>query len=57
MSQDWIQQLYHGAAQCSDVLTNELIDQIPPENIQLANELRELVDNFRFDRIMELVQN
>ncbi|WP_050779052.1 GAF domain-containing protein [Lyngbya sp. PCC 8106] len=57
MPPDWIQQLYQTASQCSDVLTYHLIEQIPPENSQLANKLRELVSNFRFDRIMELAKH
>ncbi|WP_413164368.1 GAF domain-containing protein [Capilliphycus salinus ALCB114379] len=57
MPQNWIKQLHYTASQCSDVLTYELIQQIPPENAQLAHKLRELVDNFRFDRIMELSEN
>ncbi|MEB3281529.1 MAG: GAF domain-containing protein [Lyngbya sp.] len=57
MPPDWIKQLYYTASQCSDVLTYQLIEQIPPENAQLAHKLRELVENFRFDRIMELSEN
>ncbi|MDY7022372.1 MAG: response regulator, partial [Cyanobacteriota bacterium] len=56
MPPEWIKELYQTASQCSDLLTQELIEQIPPENAQLAKKLNELVENFRFDRIMELAQ-
>ncbi|ERT07409.1 sensory box protein [Lyngbya aestuarii BL J] len=57
MPPDWVKQLYQTASQCSDVMTYHLIEQIPPENSQLAHKLRELVGNFRFDRIMELAEH
>lgn len=57
MPPEWIERLHYTASQCSDLLTYELIEQIPPENAQLARKLRELVDNFRFDRIIELTEH
>lgn len=55
MPSDWIEQLRYSAAQGSDVLVLELIRQIPEHNSQLASHLTELVENFHFDQIMELV--
>jgi signal transduction histidine kinase/CheY-like chemotaxis protein len=57
MSEEWIKQLCHAAAQCSDLLILELIEQIPTESDVLSRALTELVDNFRFDRILELARN
>ncbi len=57
MSEEWIKKLCHAAAQCSDMLILELIEQIPTESDLLSRVLTELVDNFRFDRIMQLAQN
>ncbi|NJO72077.1 MAG: hypothetical protein HC825_11200 [Oscillatoriales cyanobacterium RM1_1_9] len=53
----WLQELHRGAAQCSDRLLHELIKQIPQENPQLAQSLRELVENYRFDIILELINS
>jgi CheY-like chemotaxis protein len=57
MSEEWIKQLCYAAAQCSDLLILELIKQIPTESKSLSRALTELVDNFRFDRILELARN
>jgi|GEM_PF-762659 PAS domain S-box-containing protein len=54
MPSEWVNQLYLASAQCSDLLTTELINQIPAEHHQLIHALNGLVENFRFDRIMEL---
>lgn len=57
MSSQWIAQLHHAASQCSDRLVSELIAQIPPEHSKLTKTLQDLANNFRFDRIADLVQN
>ncbi|MGL5082077.1 MAG: GAF domain-containing protein [Microcoleaceae cyanobacterium] len=56
MPQGWLEELHNAASQCSDLLTSQLIEQIPPEHTDLNAALRDLVDNFRFDRIMELTK-
>jgi len=56
MSVEWRTQLCNAASQCSDLLVVELIEQIPLEQANLAAALQNLVDNFRFDQIVELVQ-
>lgn len=53
MPPEWVEQLYHAAAQCSDRLLLQLISQIPPEYESTAEYLNHLVDNFRFDQVME----
>ncbi|VXD15444.1 hypothetical protein PL8927_480023 [Planktothrix serta PCC 8927] len=53
MPAEWVEQLYHAAAQCSDRLLLQLIDQIPSEYQAMAQHLSHLVDNFRFDQVME----
>ncbi|NJL11194.1 MAG: response regulator [Calothrix sp. SM1_7_51] len=55
MPSDWSAQVYQAAAAGSDVLILELLKQIPPENTALINHLRDLANNFQFERIMELV--
>ncbi len=57
MPADWVQQLYHAACSGSDSLILKLIEQIPAENSSLANAIAELVEDFRFDRVMELAQS
>ncbi len=52
----WVAQLHHAAAQGSDLLLYQLIEQIPKENAPLTFALTDLVDNFRFDQVMELAQ-
>ena len=56
MPSQWVEQLNHAAASGSDLLIYQLIEQISPENASLAVELTNLVDNFRFDLIEELIQ-
>lgn len=54
MSEDWIERLYSSAAQGSDFTIIQLLDEIPPDYSHLTQTLKHLVENFRFDRIMEL---
>jgi CheY-like chemotaxis protein len=56
MSVEWRTQLFNAASQCSDLLVVELIEQIPLDQANLVAALQNLVDNFRFDQIVELVQ-
>lgn len=55
MSSEWVTQLNHAAAQCSDDLILNLLQQIPPEYAQLKSALKDLAQNFQFEKIMELV--
>ncbi|ACK65411.1 PAS/PAC sensor hybrid histidine kinase [Rippkaea orientalis PCC 8801] len=53
---EWLEQMYQ-AAYCADTdLMLELIQQIPPSEIALANALTTLVTNFNTDIIMDLIR-
>jgi hypothetical protein len=54
-SADWRQQIQKAAAQGSDDRLLELLAQLPDEQSDLKKQLKELVMDFRFDRILELV--
>ncbi len=56
MSSEWLTKVYNAAAQCSDYLILELIEQIPSENAVLNNYLIDLTHNFQFEKIMELTR-
>ncbi|MGF1677379.1 MAG: ATP-binding protein, partial [Rivularia sp. (in: cyanobacteria)] len=50
-----VAQIYHAAAQCSDNLILELIEQIPDQNIELTTVLKHFAENFQFDKILEAI--
>ncbi|MDF5736306.1 MULTISPECIES: PAS domain S-box protein [unclassified Nostoc] len=54
MSPEWVKQVYTAAAQCSDDLILELIEQIPSENTVLRNFIKNFAHDFQFEKIMEL---
>ncbi|AVH69363.1 PAS domain S-box protein [Nostoc sp. 'Lobaria pulmonaria (5183) cyanobiont'] len=54
MSPEWVKQVYTAAAQCSDDLILELIEQIPSKNAVLQNFIKNLAHDFQFEKIMEL---
>ncbi|WP_026733887.1 PAS domain S-box protein [Fischerella sp. PCC 9605] len=54
MPSEWLTQVYHAAAQCSDDMILELLEQIPPEQSLLVEFLADLAKNFQFEKIMEL---
>ncbi len=56
MPQTWIADLSYAAAQCSDVSVLRLLEQVPADRATLAEELRDLANNFRFDQIHNLIQ-
>ncbi|MCW5312806.1 PAS domain S-box protein [Nostoc sp. KVJ3] len=53
MSPEWVNQVYTAAAQCSDDLILQLIEQIPLENVELRNFIKNLAHDFQFEKIME----
>lgn len=53
----WRDQLYQAATRVNAKLLCQLIQQIPPENKNLADALTELTRQFRFDLIVELTQS
>ncbi|MEH2239007.1 PAS domain S-box protein [Nostoc sp.] len=54
MSPEWVKQVYTAAAQCSDDLILELIEQIPSKNPALRTFIKNLAHDFQFEKIMEL---
>ena len=56
MPRNWIDQLYQAATQVDAQLVLDLLPQVPPDREILAKTLAEWVENFRFDRAIELTQ-
>ncbi|MEH1941532.1 MAG: ATP-binding protein [Nostoc sp.] len=56
MSPEWLQKIHYAAASCSDELILELIKQIPSDNGQVFQVLRDLANNYQFEKIMELTR-
>ncbi len=56
MPADWLEQFYNSVAQGSDTLALELLSWIPSEHSELIKALTHLLDNYQFDRLMELAQ-
>ncbi|MFN6481626.1 MULTISPECIES: ATP-binding protein [unclassified Nostoc] len=54
MPPEWLQQIHYAAASCSDELILELLKQIESENSQVFQVLRDLANNYQFEKIMEL---
>ena len=54
MSLSWLEQFHHAALQCSDLLIFELLEQLPPERVSVAEAIIDLVENFQFDVAIEL---
>lgn len=55
MSADWIEKLYLAALQCNDRLCLDLIQEIPSQSKKLANILKQWLNGYEFDRIVELI--
>jgi hypothetical protein len=56
MPGDWLARLHQAAVQADADLALDLIDQIRSQNGRLADALASLVNNFRFDTLMDLTQ-
>ncbi|HAG79577.1 MAG TPA: hybrid sensor histidine kinase/response regulator, partial [Cyanobacteria bacterium UBA12227] len=56
MSAEWITELHQAARNLDSDLMNRLIEQIPQVHTPLAQALANLINDFRFDRIMALTQ-
>ncbi|MBD2510268.1 response regulator [Nostoc muscorum FACHB-395] len=56
MSPEWLQKIHYAAASCSDELILELVKQIPSDNVQVSQVLRDLANNYQFEKIMELTR-
>ncbi|NEO52650.1 MAG: GAF domain-containing protein [Okeania sp. SIO3B5] len=57
MPLEWTEQLNHSASMGSDDEIFRLLKQIPEENTTLTTALTELVENFRFDIIIDLTKH
>ncbi|MFE4105377.1 hybrid sensor histidine kinase/response regulator [Almyronema epifaneia] len=53
---DWISELYTAAVRVDADWIERLIGQLPENQADLAQQLRELIDRFDFDTIIELTQ-
>ncbi|MEH2058254.1 MAG: ATP-binding protein [Nostoc sp.] len=56
MSPPWLEKIHYAAASCSDELILELLKQIPSDNGQVFQALRNLANNYQFEKIMELTK-
>jgi predicted Zn-dependent protease with MMP-like domain len=56
MSDEWLNELSEAAALINEELITQLLAQIPQENQTLATAIQQQVNNFDFDRLMNLAQ-
>ncbi|MBT9315935.1 sensor histidine kinase [Leptothoe spongobia] len=54
MSPEWVSELHHAAGQLKGKRVLQLIEQVPGENAALARYLKELAENYQFDKIIEV---
>ena len=57
MPAEWVAKLHTAALSAREKEIWKLIEQIPPENVALAEELAQKVKNFRLDQIIYLTSN
>ncbi|MEM6610747.1 MAG: ATP-binding protein [Cyanobacteria bacterium P01_C01_bin.72] len=57
MPDNWLEQLQQAAGELDEIRLTELIDQISDEHHHIAQQLADLVNNFQFERIFELIQS
>lgn len=56
MPKEWVTSLHLAAVEVDAGLILQLIEKIPEKYVVLAKELTNLVQNFCFDEILELVE-
>lgn len=56
MPHDWLQAVYQAAAQGSDRLIYNLVQQVPAEQLALSKAITALADEFQFDQILKCLQ-
>ncbi|MGL4499006.1 MAG: hypothetical protein ACRCU2_08080, partial [Planktothrix sp.] len=54
MPTQWLDKIYDAAAQCSDDMILELLEEIPTNLEPLGQTLSKLAENFQFHQIMHL---
>jgi len=57
MSAEWLSKMHQAARALDEKVVLQLIEEIPPEHGSVANSLKDLVDNFRLDVIVDLTIN
>ncbi|GGA10968.1 hypothetical protein [Okeania sp. KiyG1] len=57
MPLEWTEKLNHFASMGSDDEIFQLLKQVPQENTALITALTDLVENFRFDIIIDLTKH
>ncbi|MCP6760136.1 MAG: PAS domain S-box protein [Fischerella sp. CENA71] len=56
MSPEWVKQLHQAAICVNAKLLHQLIEQIPESHADVANAIAHLIDNFRFEEIINLTR-
>lgn len=56
MPSSWVNKLEEAALKCLDHVILELLSEIPPNQAQLAQLLEDWANNYRFDKIIDLIQ-
>jgi phage terminase large subunit len=56
MSSQWLEEMYQAAYYLDTEVMNELIKEIPASKPTLSSALIDAVNNFNYDRIMELIR-
>ncbi len=57
MPQEWLEKLYFATKALDDDMMEELIKQIPVEQSLLAEKLSNLVNDFQFKTIRQLIES
>jgi signal transduction histidine kinase/DNA-binding NarL/FixJ family response regulator len=57
MPSDWLVQLYRASQLCDDEEIAQLIQQIPDKFTALSSALQKVVNNFRFESLVKLIDN
>lgn len=52
----WVEQLHQAALHADEEWMNHLIEQIPLEHLSLGRALRDLVDNFCLEQLIDLTE-
>jgi hypothetical protein len=57
MPQSWVQELYEAANDVDEELAMEIVDRIWESHPTLAHALKNLLTDYRLDKIMDLTQS
>jgi PAS domain S-box-containing protein len=56
MPSAWVNQLYQAVDSVDDEAIFRLLEQIPPDHAPLATAIADLIKNFRYDRLIDLME-